>query len=137
MKVQKIDHIGVAVSDLEAAMETFTQLLGIPPRNKETIESQKVEVAVFEIGGSSVELLQGTVADSVISKFVARRGEGLHHVCVEVDDLDSALQRLQDAGMELADAPSEGADGSRVAFVHPRSAHGVLLELVEHPLRTR
>lgn len=136
-KPRRIDHVGIAVRDLEAAIETYSRVFGSAPARRENVREQRVEVAAFEIGESSVELLQGTEVDSVISRFVDRHGEGLHHVCFEVEDVDAAAGRLESSGFEIVSAPSEGSGGTRVVFVHPRSAHGVLLELVQYPDRAR
>lgn len=128
---ERIDHIGIAVADLDSAIETFTGLLGAAPTRRQTVAAQRVQVAAFEMGESSIELLQGTDPDSVISKFVSSRGQGLHHICLQVDNLEACVARLRESGYEIVDAPREGMGGTRVAFVHPRSAHGVLIELVE------
>jgi len=130
--VLKIDHIGIAVRDLEAAVQTYSRLFGVRPHHRETLASQEVEVASFRVGESTIELLEGTSSSSAISRFVARRGEGLHHVCFRVDDLDSAVKNLKEHGFQVVDVPREGVGGTRIAFVHPGSAHGVLVELVEH-----
>ena len=128
----RVDHIGIAVRDLEKTIGSYSALFDGPPGHIEEVPSQKVKVAMYEAGESRVELLESTSPDSAIAKFLDKRGEGLHHVCFAVPDLDSALARLQQHGMEiLPNVGGPGAEGSRVAFLHPRSAAGVLIELVE------
>ncbi len=130
--LEKIDHIGIAIRDWETALARYTTLTAGPPPHIAEVPSQKVKVAMFEVGDARVELLLATAPDSPIAKFIAKRGEGLHHICFEVPNLDEALQRLRKEGMEvLPGAGGIGAEGSRVAFLHPKSAAGVLIELVE------
>jgi len=132
MTLEKIDHIGVAVRDLESAVARYTLITGHPPEHFEEVTEQKVRVAMFSVGESRIELLQATSPDSPIAKFIDKRGEGMHHVCFKVPDLQDALTRLTKEGMEIIPgAGSAGADGSRVAFLHPKSGNGVLIELVE------
>ena len=132
--LEKIDHFGIAVKDLEAAIARYAALTGTPPHHVEEIPSQHVKVAMFQVGGSGVELLSATSPESAIAKFLDQRGEGMHHVCFKVSDLPQALARLRQQGMEIvAGAGGAGAAGSRIAFLHPRSAAGVLIELVEKP----
>jgi methylmalonyl-CoA/ethylmalonyl-CoA epimerase len=130
--LEKIDHLGIAVKNLEAAIARYTALTGAPPQHVEEVPTQKVKVAMFQIGESRVELLSATSPDSVIAKFLDQRGEGMHHVCFKVSHLEDALTRLRQEGMEiLPGAGGAGARGSRIAFLHPRSAAGVLIELAE------
>lgn len=130
--LEKIDHLGIAVRDWETALARYTALTAAPPQHIEEVPSQKVKVAMFNVGESRVELLLATAQDSPIAKFIEKRGEGLHHVCFKVPRLDEALARLSAQGMEiLPGAGGQGAEGSRVAFLHPKSAAGVLIELVE------
>jgi len=130
--LEKIDHIGVAVRDLESAVARYTVITGHPPERFEEVAEQKVRVAMFSVGESRIELLQATSPDSPIAKFIDKRGEGMHHVCFKVSDLKAALARLASEGMEiLPGAGGVGADGSRVAFLRPKSGNGVLIELVE------
>jgi len=132
--LDKIDHLGIAVRDLEAAIARYTALVGSGPNHVEEVASQKVRVAMFAVGESRIELLEATAPDSPVAKFVEKRGEGLHHVCYRVPNLREALSRLAQEGMEvLPGAGDAGAGGSRVAFLHPKSVHGVLTELVEYP----
>jgi len=130
--LDKIDHIGIAVRDLDAAIARYTALCGHAPHHLEEVASQKVKVAMFDVGESRVELLMATAPDSPVAKFIDKRGEGMHHICFKVANLEDALARLQTAGMEIIpNAGSPGGGGSRVAFLHPKSLMGVLVELVE------
>ena len=130
--LEKIDHIGIAVRDWEQALARYSTLTLAPPQHIEEVPTQKVKVAMFEVGDSRVELLLPTAPDSPIAKFLEKRGEGMHHICFKVPNLDEALRGLQAAGMEvLPGAGGPGAGNSRVAFLHPKSAAGVLIELVE------
>jgi methylmalonyl-CoA/ethylmalonyl-CoA epimerase len=131
-----VSHIGIAVSNLEKAIETWRLLTGSEPMHTGVVEEQKVRVAIFasgaEAAGGRVELLQATSDDSPIASFIAKRGEGLHHICIYVDDIDEKLSELKEAGVRLIDeTPRIGAEGGRIAFVHPRGTSGVLLELEE------
>ncbi len=127
-----IEHLGVVVADLEAASHTYGQVLGLSLGAREELPARGLAVRLVETGGARIELLAPTRPDSEISKFLAKRGEGLHHVCLAVDDLDATLQALKARGAKLIDEkPRPGAHGTRVAFVHPNATHGVLLELVE------
>lgn len=127
-----IDHIGIAVDDLEEAVETYEKLLNGKCYKREVVEDQKVETAFFETGQSKVELLGATDPNSVITKYITKKGEGMHHVAFEVDDIHAELDRLRDEGFRvLSDEPSRGADNKLVAFVHPKDNHGVLLELCQ------
>lgn len=126
----KIDHIGIAVPDLEQAIAAY-EALGFRVKERHFVPSEHVNTAFLPIGESTLELLEPTSRESAIAKFLERRS-GLHHVCVQVDDIDDALRRLRDAGVRLVDeTPRVGAGGCRVAFVHPKAAGGVLLELKE------
>lgn len=128
----KINHLGIATKDIDAALAFWQDALGLEHVHTETVEDQKVRVAMLPIGESRVELLEPTSDDSPISKFLEKRGGGIHHIAVEVDDIESALAQLKAAGTRLIDeSPRIGAEGCLVAFVHPSSTHGVLLELVQ------
>lgn len=130
--LEKIDHIGIAVRDLEQAAARYTILMAAPPQHVEEVAAQNVKVAMFEVGKSRLELLAATSPDSTIAKFLDKRGEGIHHICFKVADLDAMVARLRQEGMEiLPGAGAAGAEGSRIAFLHPHSAAGVLIELVE------
>ncbi|MGD8625061.1 MAG: methylmalonyl-CoA epimerase [Anaerolineae bacterium] len=128
----KIDHIGIVVRDIQAALAVYETALGLPLRETADVPDQQVRVAFLPLGESNVELVQPTADDTGIARFLEKRGEGIHHLCIQVPDIEAALARLQAHGVPLIDeVPRQGAHG-RVAFVHPRGAHGVLLELVEH-----
>ena len=128
----KINHLGIATQGIDEALQFWSDALGLENVHTEIVEEQKVRVAMLPLGESRIELLEPTSEDSPISKFLEKRGGGIHHIAVEVDDIESALARLKSQGMRLIDeSPRIGAEGCRVAFVHPSAANGVLLELVE------
>jgi methylmalonyl-CoA/ethylmalonyl-CoA epimerase len=128
----RIDHIGVVVRDIGEALKVYQAALGLQLREVVEVPDQEVEVAFLPVGESNIELVQPLSDDTGIAKFLKERGEGIHHICLEVSDIESALAQLKAHGVQLIDEePRQGAHG-RVAFVHPRGAHGVLLELVEH-----
>lgn len=130
--LDKIDHVGLAVRNLDEAIARYSALCGRAPDHREEVTSQKVQVAMFEVGESRVELLMATAPDSPIAKFIDKRGEGMHHICFKVANLEEALARMKNAGMEIIPgAGGAGAGGSRVAFLHPKSLMGVMVELVE------
>ncbi|MFQ5648448.1 MAG: methylmalonyl-CoA epimerase [bacterium] len=132
--IKKIDHIGIAVADLEAAMKTYEQLTGKGSAHKETVVEQQVITAFVAVGEVRLELLKGISPNSIISRFVEKRGEGVHHICFEVEDLEKTRVALTAAGMQFVEnVSSRGAGGSKVAFIHPKSTSGVLVELVEYP----
>ena len=129
----KIEHIGIATRGLDEALSFWRDALGLEVVHTEVVEEQKVRVAMLPVGEPRIELLEPTAADSPVAKFLEKRGAGIHHVAVRVDDIRAALERLKESGARLIDeAPRVGADNCLVAFVHPSSAGGVLLELVEH-----
>lgn len=128
----KIHHVGIAVGSLRDAVPVFAKLLGCVPRSEEVVEDQKVRVAVFEVGESRIELLEATSADSPIARFLAKRGPGFHHLTLTVANLEESLRQLERDGVCLVDrAPRLGAGKERIAFLHPSSTAGVLIELVE------
>lgn len=128
----KINHLGIATKGIDDALKFWSDALGLENVHTEVVEDQKVRVAMLPIGESRVELLEPTSEDSPISKFLEKRGGGIHHIAVEVDDIEASLAQLKDKGMRLIDeSPRIGAEGCLVAFVHPSSANGVLLELVQ------
>jgi len=128
----RIDHIGVAVSDLDSAIALYEGTLGMPVAHRETVESQGVEAVLLDVGEGHVELLRPLGPDTPVGKFVERSGEGLHHVAYAVDDIEAALDRLKEQGVELIDSePRIGIRNSRVAFVHPKATGRVLTEIVE------
>lgn len=131
-KVHKIDHIGIAVHDIEAALRVYEAGLGLPLREVVDVPDQQVRVAFLPVGESNVELVQPTSAESSTARFLEKRGEGIHHICLQVADIEAALDQLRAEGVPLIDdEPRQGAHG-RVAFVHPKGTHGVLIELVQH-----
>ena len=126
----KLDHIGIAVRSLDAAR--IYEDLGLTIEHTEVVETQKVRTAFLSVGDSNLELLEPTDADSPIAKFIEKRGEGIHHICLQVDDIESHLARLKEKGYRLInEAPVPGAHGCRVAFLHPAAGNGVLIELSE------
>jgi methylmalonyl-CoA/ethylmalonyl-CoA epimerase len=127
---KKLVHVGVAVSDLSAAVATFQRLLGLSDVPTETVADQRVRLAFFHTEGASIELTEPTSPDSPIAKFIAKRGEGVHHLSFEVEDIRAELARLKADGFQLVDEePRRGAGGYWIAFVHPKSTHGVLIEI--------
>ena len=128
----KINHLGIATKDIGEALKFWAGALGLENVHTETVEDQKVRVAMLPLGESRIELLEPTSEDSPITKFLEKRGGGIHHIAVEVEDIDAALAKLKREGARLIDEkPRIGAEGCLVAFVHPSSANGVLLELVQ------
>ena len=127
-----VDHVGVAVDDLEAALALYRDTLGMPLVHRETVTEQGVEAALLDVGESHIELLSPLGPDTAVGKFLARKGPGLHHVAYQVDDIEAVLRRLRDQGLRLIDeTPRTGIRQSQVAFLHPRTAAGVLTELVQ------
>jgi methylmalonyl-CoA/ethylmalonyl-CoA epimerase len=133
MTTRGVHHVGVAVADLDAAIATYTTLLGATLEHRSLVADQGVEAASLLVGGSRVELLAPTGEDTPVGRFLAKRGEGMHHVAYEVEDVEAALRGLESAGAELIDEhPRHGLFGLQVAFVHPSAVHGVLTEVVSH-----
>lgn len=125
-----IEHIGIAVKNMVAADALYTRLLGIAPYKQEAVESENVITSFFKINQTKIELLQATSESSAIAKFIEKKGEGIHHLAFETNDLDAELKRLQGEGFELLKGfPKKGADNKMVAFLHPRDTSGVLVEL--------
>lgn len=132
--IKRIDHLAIVVESIEGALGFWRDALGLPVARTETNAREQVEIAFLPAGESEIELLEPTEPDSGIGRHLARRGPGMHHVCVEVDDIEAALARLAAYGVELInETPRQREDGTRYAFVHPRSASGVLVELYEKP----
>jgi methylmalonyl-CoA/ethylmalonyl-CoA epimerase len=132
----RIDHVGVAVEDLDEAVALYSGQLGMPVEHRETVEEQGIEAVLLGVGASHVELLRPLAAETAVGRFLDRNGPGLHHVAYGTDDIQSALEAARDAGLRLIDeGPRPGIRNSRVAFLHPKSTGGVLTELVEaaHP----
>lgn len=131
--INKISHLGIAVKDLKTASETYKKLLQSEPSEMEYVAEQKVNVVKFTVGESTIELLEGTSADSPISKFIEKRGEGIHHIAYESDDVKTDLKRLDSEGFELINKePRIGSDNMLIAFVNPKSIGGVLTEVCQH-----
>jgi methylmalonyl-CoA/ethylmalonyl-CoA epimerase len=129
---RRIDHIGVAVADLDAALELHERTYGMPVVHRETVEAQGVEAVLLDVGENHVELLRPLADDTPVGRFLAKRGPGLHHVAFQVAEIEAALAQLRDQGVRLIDeTPRIGIRGSRVAFLHPSASGGVLTELVE------
>jgi methylmalonyl-CoA/ethylmalonyl-CoA epimerase len=128
----KIDHLGIAVKSIGDSLRFYRQVLGIEPCGMGSVDDQGVQVALLPIGESRIELLEPTSEDTPVGRFLAKRGEGLHHICYEVDDLNSKLDELSSRGIRVLDGyPRRGAEGKLVAFLHPSEANGVLVELVQ------
>src|SRR4051794_15941457 len=131
-RIIRINHIGLAVSDMEEALGLYSAGLGLTASGHENVDSDAVHVSFLPVGESRLELLSPLGEEGPLQKFLASRGEGMHHICLEVEDLPGMLANLIEAGVELINPePRPGAHGSMVAFIHPKSAHGVLIELVE------
>ena len=129
---KKIDHLGIAVNNLEETIKLYRDVLGLEFAGEEEVAEQKVKVAFFPLGESSLEFLEPTSEDSPIAKFIAKKGPGLHHIAVGVDDVAKAIEEAKAKGMRMIDeTPRYGAHGARIAFIHPKSTPGVLLELCE------
>ncbi len=130
--IKGVDQIAIAVKDLEEAKRFYGEVLGLPMIHTEVLEEERVKVALFKVGEVEIELVEGIGEENPLAKFLAKRGEGLHHISLQVEDLGGALARLEKAGVPLIDkAPRKGAGGTTVAFLHPQGCHGVLIELVE------
>jgi methylmalonyl-CoA/ethylmalonyl-CoA epimerase len=130
--IRKIEHIGVAVRDIASANQLFRKLLGSSQYKTENVESEGVTTSFFMVGDTKIELLVATGAESPVAKFIERRGEGLHHIAFEVDDIEAEMGRLKGEGFELlSTAPKDGADNKKICFLHPKSTQGVLVELCE------
>jgi methylmalonyl-CoA/ethylmalonyl-CoA epimerase len=129
--MQKPEHIGIAVKSLEVSIPLFEKLLGTPCYKTETVETEQVVTAFFRVGESKIELIESSRQDGVISKFIEKKGEGLHHIAFEVEDIHAEMQRFKEAGFQLLqESPRPGADNKLICFLHPRSTNGVLIELV-------
>ena len=128
--LRTVAHIGIAVRSLKESKRLFEQIFGVGPEHEELVADQGVNTAMFKMGESGIELLEGTTPESAISKFIQKRGEGIHHISFAVDDIGLELRRLKKAGFQLIDEhPRPGADNCLVAFLHPKSTNGVLIEL--------
>ncbi len=128
----KIEHIGIAVKNIEQSNELFTKLFGKAPFKLEKVESESVSTSFFMLGDNKIELLEATDPQSPIAKFIEKKGEGIHHIAFEVADIEAEMKRLQAEGFTLlSDAPKMGADNKRICFLHPKGTNGVLIELCQ------
>jgi methylmalonyl-CoA/ethylmalonyl-CoA epimerase len=130
----KIDHLGIAVRSIGDSLQFYRDALGLEKKGDERVEDQGVNVAFLRVGESRIELLEPFADDTPVGRFIAKRGEGLHHICYEVENLDVSLEKMRSRGVKVLEGyPRPGADGKMVAFLHPSSANGVLVELVQKP----
>lgn len=130
--IEKIEHIGIAVKNLDEANKIYEQVLGTRPYKMETVDSEGVNTSFFKIGESKVELLQATKDESAIAKFIAKKGEGIHHIAFAVKDIHKEIKRLKEDGYTIInESPKRGADNKLVCFVHPKNTKGVLIELCQ------
>ncbi|TYP77045.1 methylmalonyl-CoA epimerase [Aquimarina intermedia] len=130
--INKIEHLGIAVKDLDTANKLYEKLLGVAPYKKEVVESEAVTTSFFQVGESKIELLASTDENGPIGKFITKKGEGIHHIAFDVSDIKQELKRLKDEGFQLInEEPKRGADNKLVAFIHPKSSNGVLIELCQ------
>lgn len=135
--IKKVEHIGIAVKDLQKSNELFSKLLGNEHYKVESVESEGVQTSFFMVGDTKVELLEASQETSAIARFIDKKGEGIHHIALEVDDIDAEMSRLKSEGFELINAQSkDGADNKRICFLHPRSTNGVLVELCQEKTRS-
>jgi methylmalonyl-CoA/ethylmalonyl-CoA epimerase len=132
MKPSHIEHIGIAVRNLASAVEFYEKVFGLKCYNIEEVRDQKVKTAFFKVGDTKIELLESTDPDGAIGKFIAARGEGIHHIAFAVNDIEKQLKHAEDRGVRLIDTkPRKGAEGFDIAFLHPKSTSGVLIEICE------
>ena len=132
MKILKIDHIGIAARSIDQAASFWSSILGLPIAGRETVEEQKVTTAFLPVGESELEILESTSPEGAIAKFIESRGEGIQHIALRVDNIEEALKELKEKGVRLIDEkPRRGAGGAKIAFLHPKATHGILLELSE------
>jgi len=132
MKILKVDHIGIAAKSIDQVAPFWTVMMGLKMEGKETVEEQKATTAFFAVGNSELEILESTAPDGAIAKFIESRGEGIQHIAFRVENLEEALKELKEKGVRLIDEkPRRGSGGGRIAFIHPKSTNGVLLELCE------
>ena len=132
LKMKKIEHIGIAVKDLEISNLIFEKLFGAPPYKSEEVTSEGVKTSFFQNGPNKIELLEATNPESPIAKFIEKKGEGIHHIAFDVEDIHAEINRLQSEGfIVLNEVPKKGADNKLVAFLHPKSTNGVLIELCQ------
>ncbi len=129
--IKKVNHVAIAVKNMDEALKTFETLLGIKADHVKEVPDQKVKAAMFHVGNIEIELIQPTAPDTGVAKFLESRGEGVHHVCLEVDDVDSELQAMASKGIELIDKKGRMGLAGKIGFLHPKSTRGVLIELAE------
>lgn len=132
MKTLKVDHIGIAVKDLEETLKFYSEVLGLEVQGTEVVEEQKVKVAFLPIGDTEIELLESTDSDGPIARFIEKNGEGVQHIAFKVENIEEAIEAMKAKGMRMIDeTPRYGAGGAKIAFVHPKSSHRVLVELTQ------
>ena len=130
--MNKIEHLGIAVKNLEESNTLFTKLFGVENYKVETVESEGVSTSFFQVGPNKIELLEATNPDSPIAKFIEKKGEGIHHIAFEVDDIHAEIERLKAEGFRMIhEQPKDGADNKLIAFLHPKASNGVLIELCQ------
>jgi methylmalonyl-CoA/ethylmalonyl-CoA epimerase len=130
--INKIEHLGIAVKNIEEANAIYKTLLGVAAYKTEQVASENVNTSFFKVGESKIELLEGTSPESAITKFIEKKGEGIHHIAFDVDDIEAEMEKLKKQGFTLlSDRPKQGADNKLICFVHPKSANGVLIELCQ------
>lgn len=130
--VNKLEHIGIAVQNLEVSAELFTRLLGVSPYKQESVESEGVNTLFFQVGETKIELLEATKPDSPIAKFLEKKGEGIHHLAFDVTDIYTEMKRMEEEGFRLLNpVPKDGADNKIICFLHPKETNGVLVELCQ------
>jgi len=132
MKAMKVDHIGIAVKNIDEAIKVYSEVLGLEIGGTEVVEEQKVKVAFLPVGDSEIELLESTSEDGPIAKYIERNGEGIQHIAFRVENIEKAIEEMKEKGMRMIDeTPRYGAGGAKIAFVHPKSTNRVLIELTE------
>jgi methylmalonyl-CoA/ethylmalonyl-CoA epimerase len=129
--IKKIDHIGIAVAELGPAVRVFVEAMGLADEGRERLDDRQLQTAFIRAGDVNLELIESLGPDTPIAKYLSKRGQGIHHICFEVEGLDEVLVRCREHGLESIGDPAPGAHGKRVAFLHPKATHGVLIELSE------
>jgi methylmalonyl-CoA/ethylmalonyl-CoA epimerase len=129
--IKKVNHVAIAVKNLDEGLKTFENLLGIKAAHVKEVPDQKIKAAMFHVGNMEIELIQPTAPDTGVAKFLESRGEGVHHICLEVDDVDNELQAMAAKGIELIDKKGRMGLAGKIGFLHPKSAKGVLVELAQ------
>lgn len=131
MELNKIDHIGIAVKDIKVVTDFYRSVFDCKISEEMDVPDRKLKIAFTDVSGVKLEFLMGTDRESVISRFIEKKGEGIHHICLEVDDVEKAVSELKEKGLELADKPRMGSEGKKIVFLQPKSMFGVLIELKE------